>query len=234
MAATAAIPVPQSPPRQSWTDALLQDLQPTPGRLASTLRIVLASVIALLLMEALQMPFISIGMYFIFLIGRDSPAVSLRTALFSLCIVLFAVAVELGVVILSDNDPIARLLSVAVVTFISGMIVVVDQPARAWLQLRPHLLHGHQPVGGARTRGPPGQKLALSGRNVPHRSRQRRRGRVPLRRSKSRREAAGTTPHPLRRAHHSLPSLRRECSPGASASKPHRMSRVSPSPDRPA
>jgi multidrug resistance protein MdtO len=128
--ATIASAIPQTPPRLSWTDALLQDLQPTPGRMASTLRIVLASIIALVLMEALQMPFIAIGMYFIFLIGRDSPAVSLRTALFSLAIVLFAVAIELGVVILSDNDPMARLLSVAVVTFVSGMIVVsTNQPA---------------------------------------------------------------------------------------------------------
>ena len=130
MAASAAIATPQSPPRPSWTESLLQDLQPTPGRLASALRIVLASVIALLLMETLQMPFISIGMYFIFLIGRDSPAVSLRTAVFSLAIVVFAIVVELGVVIATDNDPIARLLSVAVVTFVAGMIVVsTNQPA---------------------------------------------------------------------------------------------------------
>ncbi|SNT44034.1 multidrug resistance protein MdtO [Granulicella rosea] len=134
--AASAVVTPPSPvsssaiPRQSWTEALLQDLQPTPGRLAGTLRIVLASILALLLMEALQMPFISIGMYFIFLIGRDSPAVSLRSALFSLGIVSLAIAIELGVVILSDNDPVARLLSVAVVTFIAGMIVVsTTQPA---------------------------------------------------------------------------------------------------------
>ena len=129
--ATQAILTPaQSPPRPSWTHALLDDLQPTPGRLSSALRIVLASILALILMEALQMPFISIGMYFIFLIGRDSPAVSLRSAAFSLVIILAAVAVELGVVILSDNDPIVRLLSVAVVTFLSGMLVVAcTQPA---------------------------------------------------------------------------------------------------------
>jgi multidrug resistance protein MdtO len=125
--ATAAIPTPATNyavPRISWMRALLQDLQPTPGRLSSTLRVVLASVIALILMEALQMPFISVGMYFIFLIGRDSPAVSLRSALFSFAIVVFAIVIELAVVILSDNDPIARLLSVAVVTFIAGMLVV--------------------------------------------------------------------------------------------------------------
>ncbi|SFS04936.1 multidrug resistance protein MdtO [Granulicella pectinivorans] len=128
--ATGAIASVQTAPRLSWTEAMLQDLQPTPGRLAATLRVVLASIIALLLMETLQMPFIAIGMYFIFLIGRDSPAVSLRSSLFSLGIVCFAIVVEFGVVILSDNDPMARLLSVAVVTFIAGMIVVTtSQPA---------------------------------------------------------------------------------------------------------
>jgi multidrug resistance protein MdtO len=109
---------------RAWVHALLQDLEPVPGRLGSTMRVVLASIIALLLLEALQMPFLAIGMYFIFLIGRDSPAVSLRSGMFSFAIVLFAIATELGVVVLTDNDPVARLLSVAVVTFVSGLLVV--------------------------------------------------------------------------------------------------------------
>ena len=108
----------------AWVRALLQDLEPVPGRLGSTMRVVLASVIALLLLEVLQMPFLSVGMYFIFLIGRDSPAVSLRSGVFSFAIVLFAIAVELGIVILTDNDPVARLMSVAIVTFIAGLLVV--------------------------------------------------------------------------------------------------------------
>ena len=127
MATTTAIPTLPSeyvPPRISWPRALLQDLQPTPGRLNSALRIVLASVVALVLMESLQMPFIALGMYFIFLIGRDSPAVSLRSSLFSCAVVVLAIAVEFTVVIVSDNDPVARLLSVAVVTFVAGMFVV--------------------------------------------------------------------------------------------------------------
>ena len=100
-----------------------QDLQPTPGRLASTLRIVLSTVIALVLLLTLRMEFASIGLYFIFLIGRDSPSVSLRSGLLPFAIVVAAVALELGLVILTDNDPMARLLSVAVVTFLSGMLV---------------------------------------------------------------------------------------------------------------
>jgi multidrug resistance protein MdtO len=100
-----------------------QDLQPTPGRMHSSLRIVLASILALILLLVLQMPFISIGMYFIFLVGRDSPSVSLRSGIISFLTVSAAIAVELAVVLLSDNDPMARVLSIAVVTFIGGMLV---------------------------------------------------------------------------------------------------------------
>ncbi|ADW68582.1 FUSC family protein [Granulicella tundricola] len=111
-------------PRPTWAQALLQDLQPVPGRLHSTLRIVLASVIALLLLETLQMPFISLGLYFMFLVGRDSPAISFRTSFISLLQICFIIFLELSVVIVFDNDPMARLLSVVIVTFISAMILV--------------------------------------------------------------------------------------------------------------
>jgi multidrug resistance protein MdtO len=110
--------------KSSWMQKLWQDLQPAPGRLNSTLRIVLASVLALILLLVLQMPFISIGLYFIFLIGRDSPSVSLRSSIFSFFAVAAAIMVELAVVIVTDNDPMARLLSVSVVTFLAGIIVV--------------------------------------------------------------------------------------------------------------
>ena len=110
--------------RPRWYEQFWADLQPTPGRLAGSLRIVLSTVIALLLLMTLRMEFASIGLYFIFLISRESPSVSLRSGLLSFVIVIAAVALELGVVILTDNDPMARLLSVAVVTFLSGMLVV--------------------------------------------------------------------------------------------------------------
>src|SRR5271154_3483387 len=93
-----------------WTERLWQDLQPTPGRWNNTLRIVLASVISLILLMTLRMPFAGLGMYYIFLIGRDSPAVSLRSAVISLVAVSTAIAAVLAVVTLTDNDPIARVL----------------------------------------------------------------------------------------------------------------------------
>ena len=107
----------------SWWQKFWQDQQPTPGRLSSTLRIVLASMLALTLMLTLQMPFISIGMYFIFLISRDSPTLSLKSGVVSFLVVVSTVVVELGLVILTDNDPMARLLSVAIITFLAGIVV---------------------------------------------------------------------------------------------------------------
>src|SRR5258708_25283077 len=107
-----------------WIDRLQQDLEPTPGRWSSSLRIVLASVIALLLLMTLRMPFLGLSMYFVFLVGRDSPAVSFRSGLLSLLALAASVAVALGVVIATDNDPMARVLSVAMVTFVAGMFML--------------------------------------------------------------------------------------------------------------
>jgi multidrug resistance protein MdtO len=117
---------PASTSLSSWWQKFWKDQQPTPGRLNSTLRIVLASVIALILMLVWQMPFVSIGLYFIFLVARDSPDVSLRSGVISFFVVSAAIAVEFAVVILTDNDPMARLLSVAVVTFLAGVVVVAS------------------------------------------------------------------------------------------------------------
>jgi multidrug resistance protein MdtO len=110
----------------AWMERIRHDLEPTPGRMNATLRIVLASVITLLFLMTLRMPFASIGMYFVFLIGRDSPAVSFRSGLFSLLTLAASVATVLGVVILTDNDPMARVLSVAVVSFVAGIFMLAS------------------------------------------------------------------------------------------------------------
>jgi multidrug resistance protein MdtO len=108
----------------TWIDRFWQDLQPTPGRLNSSLRIVLATVITLILLMALRMPSASLGLYFIFLVGRDSPSVSLRSGFFSLLALAFTVATVLGVVALTDNSPMARLLSVSIVVFLAGLLML--------------------------------------------------------------------------------------------------------------
>jgi multidrug resistance protein MdtO len=108
----------------TWTERFRQDLEPTPGRWNGALRIVLASVITLLLIMTLRMPFAGLGMYFVFLVGRDSPAVSFRSGIFILLTLVASISTVLAVVILTDNDPMARVLGVAVVTFVAGMIML--------------------------------------------------------------------------------------------------------------
>ena len=108
----------------TWTERFRQDLEPTPGRWNGTLRIVLASVITLLLVMTLRMPFAGLGMYFVFLVGRDSPAVSFRSGIFILLTLVASISTALAVVILTDNDPMARVLGVAVITFLAGMIML--------------------------------------------------------------------------------------------------------------
>jgi multidrug resistance protein MdtO len=109
-----------------------QDLQPTPGRLAVTLRIVLATVIALVLMMVVQLPVASLGLYYIFLVARESPAISVKAGMISLLTIVLSIGASLFVVIISDNDPMVRLLSVAVVTYIAGSLMAAStQPALA-------------------------------------------------------------------------------------------------------
>ena len=108
----------------TWAERLWQDLEPTPGRWNAALRIVLASVITLLLVMTLRMPFAGLGMYFVFLVGRDSPAVSFRSGIFILLTLVASISTVLAVVLLTDNDPMARVLGVAVVTFVAGMIML--------------------------------------------------------------------------------------------------------------
>jgi len=105
-----------------WCKWVVEDLRPTPGRLASSLRVVLSVVLALILLLILQAPFVSLVLYIIFVVGRESPAVSLRSALLSSTVASLAVLVELGVVIGTDNDPLTRLLSVAAMTFVAGVL----------------------------------------------------------------------------------------------------------------
>src|SRR5580698_912211 len=107
-----------------WTERLWEDLQPTPGRWNSTLRIVLASVITLILVMTLRMPSAGIGIFLVFLVGRDSPALSFRSAILSLVAVSAAILSVLAVVALTDNDPMSRVLSIAVAGFLAGIFLL--------------------------------------------------------------------------------------------------------------
>jgi multidrug resistance protein MdtO len=107
----------------SWVRKFADDLRPTPGRLASSLRIVLASILTLILLLVWQMPLAYLGLYIVFNVSRDSPAISLRTAILSMVAIALSVGLSIAVVVLSDNDPMARVLSVAAVTFLVGLLM---------------------------------------------------------------------------------------------------------------
>src|ERR1700746_2373353 len=96
----------------TWAERLWQDLEPTPGRWNAALRIVLASVISLFLVMTLRSAFAGLGMYFVFLVGRDSPAVSLRSGIFILLTLVASISTVLAIVLFTDNDPMARVLGV--------------------------------------------------------------------------------------------------------------------------
>jgi multidrug resistance protein MdtO len=70
-----------------------------------------------------QIPSAAFGLYMVFLLGRDSPSVSMRGGIITILTLSVAVATELAVVILTDNSPMSRVLSVAAVTFLAGMVM---------------------------------------------------------------------------------------------------------------
>jgi multidrug resistance protein MdtO len=87
-----------------------------------SLRIVFATTVVLVAMMALQVPNVAFSLYVILIVSKENPALSLRTGVASLVTVAFVLAISFGVVILTDNDPLARVLSLAVMTFLAGMI----------------------------------------------------------------------------------------------------------------
>lgn len=112
-------------PRGGWLTDWREDLQARPGRVESSLRIVFATTVVLIAMMVLQAPNVAFALYVIFLISNENPAVSLRTGVASLVAVGLALSISLVVVILTDNDPVARVVTLAAMTFFAGMITVV-------------------------------------------------------------------------------------------------------------
>jgi multidrug resistance protein MdtO len=110
--------------KRSWLQYWTQDLRQTPGRLERSLRLALTSVLVLIVMMALQIPYHIYGLYLILIVGYETPPLSLRTGIASLLGIACSLSTALIVVILTDNNPIARIMSLAAVTFVAGMITV--------------------------------------------------------------------------------------------------------------
>ena len=112
------------PPR-SWFEDWREDLQARPGRVESSLRIVFATVVVLVAMMVLQVPDVAYALYIVFVVSNENPALSLRTGVASLLTVTVSLSIAFGVVILTDNDPVARVMTLVVMTFVAGMITTV-------------------------------------------------------------------------------------------------------------
>jgi multidrug resistance protein MdtO len=112
-----------SPNYASWLHGFWQDLQPASGRLHSALRITLATALALVLFMVWQMPFAAYGLYAVFLISRESVSASLRLGIAVLLTAALVIAVELSLIIATDNDPMARVIGISVIAFLAGMVI---------------------------------------------------------------------------------------------------------------
>jgi len=108
--------------RRFWTEALSAELSPYPGRMAGSLRTALAASLALCIMLPLQMPAIGNGLYMLMLVSYEQPRLTLYTGLRELLMQLAGVMAALLLVEASGNAPIARVLGVAVFTFVCSFI----------------------------------------------------------------------------------------------------------------
>ena len=109
---------------RGWLEDWREDLQARPGRLESSLRIVFATTVVLVAMTVLQVPNIAFALYVIIIISNENPALSVRTGAASLIAVALVLSTSLVVVIVTDNDPLARVITLAVMTFFAGIITV--------------------------------------------------------------------------------------------------------------
>jgi multidrug resistance protein MdtO len=102
-------------------EAFWRDQQPSPERLKCVLRIVLASVVSLIAILVWQMPHMALCLYILFFVVHDSPANCLRFNVLMLVTGTLCVLLPLGLVILTNNDPMARVLSIAAFAFVCGL-----------------------------------------------------------------------------------------------------------------
>ncbi|SNS72703.1 multidrug resistance protein MdtO [Granulicella rosea] len=104
-------------PRKTLGDALWGELAPFPGRLAGSLRDTLSIVVALVLAETLRVNGISLALALIFLLQREHPGLTLRSALQLLGGAVVALGLALVWVQFTDGVEVARFLGVAIGVF---------------------------------------------------------------------------------------------------------------------
>lgn len=107
----------------TWIENIRQELAPTQGRWEGALRTALAATIATVLLLALRAPQMAPGIYLIFLVSYDSAYLTFQNSIFQLTFECVGVAAALLLVEVTGNDPMARVLGIAIFTFISAFFL---------------------------------------------------------------------------------------------------------------
>ncbi len=96
-------------------------MAPVPGRMAGTLRFALACALATLLLLILQPPvgFIAPSLFMLFLVSHDTPFDCFRDLLTCISFAALGTACALLLIIATGNHPVARVVGLAVFTFLA-------------------------------------------------------------------------------------------------------------------
>ena len=105
----------------SGLDRFWREMMPVPGRMARTLRFALTSALATLLLLILQPPvgFIAPSLFMLFLVSHDTPFQCFKDLLTCLSFAALGTAAALLLVIATGNHPVARVVGLAVSTFLA-------------------------------------------------------------------------------------------------------------------
>lgn len=106
-----------------WRQRLYLELAPTHGRGLGALRTAAAAVIATVILLHLQMPVLAPGIYLIFLISYDVPYLTIKRSLYAMGWQCVGVLAAIFLVVVTDNDPMARVLGIAAFTFLSAFLL---------------------------------------------------------------------------------------------------------------
>jgi len=105
----------------SELDRFWREMAPVPGRMAGTLRFALTSALATLLLLILRPPvgFIAPSLFMLFLVSHDTPFDCFRDLLTCVSFAALGTASALLLIIATGNHPVARVVGLAVFTFLA-------------------------------------------------------------------------------------------------------------------
>ena len=108
----------------SELDRFWREMMPVPGRMAASLRFALSTTLATLGMLVLQArpAYISSGLYFLFLISYDTPFDSFKDLLMGIFSAALATTSATLLIIATGNHPMARVVGLAVFTFLATFL----------------------------------------------------------------------------------------------------------------